>query len=246
MLPTDVKVDAQNLERPRLHGRGLFPAQMLPTMRWMMLTASFVSLTQCVSTNQVAKRTRCPGSVHHQGKGYGVVELDGHCWMAEDLASHQFLNGDSIPMGFKDQDWHAATSSAAEQVGHAVLYNWYAVTDSRGLCPQGWHVPSTTDWQSLIDACGGEGHAGASLKSKAGWDERGNGTNKSGFAAKPSGSKEFSGYVSGQGCYGYWWSSTPAPPYVSTVELNCLDNQAEIREDYDTRDGFSVRCIKVP
>ena len=37
-----------------------------------------------------------------------------------------------------------------------------------------------------------------------------------------------------------------APPYVSTVELNCLDNQAEIREDYDARDGFSVRCIKVP
>jgi len=100
--------------------------------------------------------------MHHQGKGYGVVELDGHCWMAEDLASHQFLNGDSIPMGFKDQDWHAATSSAAEQVGHAVLYNWYAVTDSRGLCPQGWHVPSTTDWQSLIDACGGEGNAGES------------------------------------------------------------------------------------
>ena len=37
--------------------------------------------------------------MHHQGKRYGVVELDGHCWMAEDLASHQFLNGDSIPMG---------------------------------------------------------------------------------------------------------------------------------------------------
>ena len=66
------------------------------------------------------------------------------------------------------------------------------------------------------------------------------------FAAKPSGSKEFSGYVSGQGCYGYWWSSTPAPPYVSTVELNCLDNQVEIREDYDARDGFSVRCIRFP
>ena len=185
MLPTDVKVNTQNLQRPRLHGRGLFPAQMLPTMRWMILAASFVSLTQCVSTNQVAKMTRCPGSMHHQGKGYGVVELDGRCWMAEDLASHQFLNGDSIPMGFKDEDWHAATSSAAEQVGHAVLYNWHAVTDSRGLCPQGWHVPSTTDWQSLIDTCGGERHAGASLKSKAGWDERGNGTNQSGFAAKP-------------------------------------------------------------
>ena len=39
--------------------------------------------------------------MHHQGKGYGVVELDGHCWMAEDLASHQFLNGDSIPMGLR-------------------------------------------------------------------------------------------------------------------------------------------------
>ena len=162
LLPTDVKVDAQNLQRPRLHGRGLFLAQMLPTMRWMMLTASVVSLTQCVSTDQVANGSRCPESMQHQGKGYGVVELDGRCWMAKDLASHQFLNGDSIPMGFKDQDWHAATSSAAEQVGRAVLFNWYAVTDSRGLCPQGWHVPSTTDWQSLIDACGGEGNAGES------------------------------------------------------------------------------------
>ncbi|MFM7700496.1 MAG: fibrobacter succinogenes major paralogous domain-containing protein, partial [Bacteroidota bacterium] len=95
------------------------------------------------------------------------------------------------------------------------LYNHYAVMDSRGLCPIGWHVPSDAEWTTLENQLGGSSVAGGALKSTAmqptsgGWNSPNTGaTNSSGFTALPGGLRNHFGvfsYVSGNGC---WWSSS--------------------------------------
>ena len=62
------------------------------------------------------------------------------------------------------------------------IYNWYAVNDPRGLAPEGWHVPTDQEWTALEKALGEN-----PMKSTWGWDEKGNGTNSSGFSLLPGG-----------------------------------------------------------
>ena len=76
---------------------------MLPTMRWMMFAASLVSLTPMRFNKSGCQKDEMSRIDASPRQRVWVVELYGHCWMAEDLASHQFLNGDSIPMGLKDR-----------------------------------------------------------------------------------------------------------------------------------------------
>ena len=99
------------------------------------------------------------------------------------------------------------------------LYNWYAVTDNRGLCPSGWVVPNNAQWDGLLDYVSGEGfQTGSALKSQAGWAqhvnsdgvaEDGNGEDVFGFGALPGGVRGENGNFSGAGSNGQWWSRTP-------------------------------------
>ena len=88
------------------------------------------------------------------------------------------------------------------------LYNGYAVSqdESRGLCPTGWHVPSSREWSTLADHFENLSIAAQQLKSTSGWTNRyENGTNLSGFGALPGGQRRsfFSSNSSA-----FWWTST--------------------------------------
>ncbi|MBK7446999.1 MAG: fibrobacter succinogenes major paralogous domain-containing protein [Ignavibacteria bacterium] len=82
--------------------------------------------------------------------------------MSENLEVSVFRNGDLIPEAQKDSEWKNAGDSGkpawchyknnpANGKKYGKLYNWYAVNDSRGLAPEGWHIPSDTEWTELIN-----------------------------------------------------------------------------------------------
>jgi len=83
------------------------------------------------------------------------------------------------------------------------LYDWHtAIGDwsrDKDVCPDGWHLPDTADWNMLVDYVGGDSIAGKKLKSKTDWREDSNGTDEYGFSALPG---------QNSGSYGHWWSST--------------------------------------
>jgi uncharacterized protein (TIGR02145 family) len=120
--------------------------------------------------------------------------------MTENLNVDKFRNGDPIPEAKIDEEWEEADENgepawcyydndSTNGVKYGKLYNWYAVTDPRGLAPEGWNVPIDEEWTTLIDFLGGEDVAGTKMKSTSGWAESGNGTKESGFSGLPGGNR---------------------------------------------------------
>ena len=114
--------------------------------------------------------------------------------MAENLNVEYYRNGDIIPQVQDEHEWASLKTGAwcyyendpANGKKYGKLYNWYAVNDTRGLVPEGWHIPSYSEWRELIEYLG-EDSAGTKMKSTSGWFENGNGTNSSGFGALGAG-----------------------------------------------------------
>src|ERR1035437_5039290 len=151
------------------------------------------------------------------GNSHNTVHIGSQVWMAANLNVSHFRNGDIIPEAEGADEWKKAgidrrpawcyyDNNPVNGRTYKKLYNWYAVNDPRGLAPYGWHVPSALEWTHLNDYFGGV--AGDKMKSTSGWESNGNGTNVSGFAGLPGGSRDDVGAFDNVGKYGYWWSST--------------------------------------
>ena len=112
---------------------------------------------------------------------YKTVTIGNQVWMKENLNVSTFRNGDPIPEAKTAEEWQAAgtekqpawcyyDNDPKNGVKYGKLYNWYAVNDSRGLAPSGYHVPTDLEWTVLADFLGGESVAGGKVKSANGWD----------------------------------------------------------------------------
>jgi uncharacterized protein (TIGR02145 family) len=203
-----------------------------------------------------------PGAgVTFGGYTYTTVVLgNGQEWMAENLRTTTYANGDPIPNVTDNTAWlqlttgawvHCLNNSSYENP-YGKLYNWYAVVDPRNVCPTGWHVPTDGEWTVLSDYLGGESVAGGKMKSTSGWDI--NGTNESGFSGLPGGGRDTNlGNFTPPGGMGNWWSASET--FAGTEDEGAairgigyfqgLDIPATLfRLTYYKRDGFSVRCLR--
>lgn len=175
--------------------------------------------------------------------------------MTKNLDVHRFRNGDSIPQAKSEANWvlakenqkpvwcyYAFDESNGRKYGK--LYNWYAVSDSRGLAPMGYHVASSLEWDSLVIFLGGREKAGMKLKSTTGWMNDGNGTNTIGFNSLPGGYCHQNGAFSDIGIIGYWWTSTER--YLSTADRFGLSYNSDglFSTFAYKQDSYSVRCLK--
>lgn len=190
-----------------------------------------------------------------EGNTYKTVSIAGKTWMAESLRTTKFSDGSSIPLVASGTPWASATSAAYINVDNSAdntpvygrLYNWYAVADSRKLCPDGWHVPSNQEYIDMITALGGSSVAGGKMKETgtAHWNApNGGATNQSGFTGRGAGYINYLGvfkdfkYITG------FWTSTQSTASTAyhvglLFDLADCDNYA-----VDKRTGFQVRCIK--
>jgi uncharacterized protein (TIGR02145 family) len=191
------------------------------------------------------------------GNTYATIVIGTQEWMAENLRTTRYSNGDSIPYIADGAEWQSLRTGAITQYEndslfssvYGMLYNWWASVDSRNICPQGWHMPSNDEWNILIDTLGGQSIAGGKMKSLALWDTpfpgaiNEIGTNESGFSGIPGGYRLY-GY-GGLGQYGMWWCTREVNNNRAN-ERRLTFGQLEIRNNttsYKT-DGLSCRCIK--
>ena len=190
---------------------------------------------------------------------YNTVQIGTQCWTKNNLKVSKYRNGDNIATGLSNSAWQNTTSGAYAIYNNAPvndglygkLYNHYAVTDSRGLCPTGWHVPSDGEWTTLVNHLGGSSVAGGSLKSTAmqptlgGWNPPNTGaTNSSGFTALPGGYRYYSGDFLAMSSFGYWWSSSVLSGSDAWNRYLGYNTSYVTRYDYYRTDGFSVRCCR--
>jgi len=174
--------------------------------------------------------------------------------MGSNLRTNRFRNGDLIPFPLTTSAWSGTVTTPAQALYNndpnsdslwGRLYNWYAVADSRGLCPTGWHVPSDAEWTTLTTSLGGVNLAGHAVKSSSGWASAGNGSNSSGFDGLPAGFRRETGVFEGINNHAYWWSSTglsltPANAYYRRASFNASNL---FRDNSLKRLGLSVRCV---
>lgn len=189
------------------------------------------------------------------GNAYTSVVIGSQVWMAQNLQTTRFRNGDPIPLVPIDNEWENSAQGAwcfynnERKFGKSYgnLYNWHAVSDSRGICPPGWHVPSDEEWQVLSDFLGGDKVAGDKMKETGTrhWAEPNNGaTNISGFTALPAGGRDEFGQfiVDRYGCH--WWSSTVTGSVDVRVRSIYFGYGSIMTDEYHPNSGFSVRCLK--
>jgi len=204
--------------------------------------------------------------IDQEGNSYKTIKIGPQEWMAENLNTSIYRNGDDIIHGIDNSIWTNANSSAIGLWAYynddpemacpfGKLYNWYACVDNRQLCPLGWHVPTEDDLVSLIDYLGGTLIAGGPLKSIGNfqdqtglWSEPNTAaSNSTGFSGIPSGIRLFGNFstFNGMGEVGVWWSSTAvdAPSaYTRLIDYNTYS--VFFGSSSDKRDGLPVRCLR--
>lgn len=190
------------------------------------------------------------------GNIYSTIRIGTQVWMVENLATTKYRDGTSIIRVEDNDRWSVIASGAycrpAPQSSvkierYGLLYNFHAVSDCSGLCPDGWRVPTADEWRELIDFLGGVEVAGGKMKtSNTGiWSVQVPGTtNESGFSALPAGGRGRLGSAGEVGNYATWWSSTTHDSLYAwhwglhPDKHNIRANPGHIQS------GFSVRCIK--
>ena len=205
-----------------------------------------------------------PGAgVTFNGYIYASIVLgNGQEWMAENLRTTTYRNGDPIPNVTDPNQWNALTTGAWAHYDnnsqyenpYGKLYNWFAVNDSRNVCPTGWHVPSDAEWSTFINYLDPNANGGSSTNTAGGkmkstgtqyWQSPNqNATNESGFSGLPGGYRYANGTYSGIGFDGYWWSSTEGSTDDAWSRYLGYDSGFVYRDNDDKKNGFSVRCLR--
>ena len=198
-----------------------------------------------------------PGAgVTFNGYTYTSIVLgNGQEWMAENLRTTTYANGDPIPNVTDANQWVNLTTGAWVHYNndsqyenpYGKLYNWYTVNDPRNVCPTGWHVPTDAEWTVLSDYLGGEPVAGGKMKSTGTqyWSSPNtDATNESGFSGLPGGDRFGSGTFGSIGSLGYWWSSTESGTNGAWDRGLDYSSGGVYRYDVNERVGLSVRCLR--
>jgi uncharacterized protein (TIGR02145 family) len=189
-----------------------------------------------------------------EGHIYQTVLIGSQFWMAENLRSATYANGEPIAnvtdiaawMQLSSGAWCHYDNNTANDAIYGKLYNWYTTVDPRSLCPAGWHVPTDAEWTVLTEYLGGESVAGGKMKSTTGWDAPNvAATNESGFSGLPGGLRYGNdGTFNGVGRYGYWLSSSEYSPSSAWNRALVYIAGNASRSVPEKQLGFSVRCLR--
>jgi len=193
------------------------------------------------------------------GNIYPTITIGSQTWTARNLEVTKFRNGETIPEAKSLKKWENAGNeekpawcyynyNSANGTKYGKLYNWYAVNDSRGISPEGLHIPSDAEWKILTDTLGGAIAAGEIMKSKIGWDNTADKTpfipEFNGFSGLPGGICNHSGAFYGIGDVGAWWSITWSRADIAWSRNLFYNSKGVSRDGTYKRVGLSVRLIK--
>jgi uncharacterized protein (TIGR02145 family) len=201
------------------------------------------------------------------------VTIGTQTWMQRNLDVVTFRNGDTIPQAAGDSAWMAAAENEtpawcyynndpANGAVYGKLYNWFALKDTRGLAPLGWHLPSDQEWTLMINTLDTSAHllqmggaesvkAGPLLKTAEGWKEEAvEANNSSGFTALPAGYRVHWNIEKTAAPFfaltesANWWSSTPTAGTDAWLRNVYYKNNQVKKYFFHRGYGFSVRCIQ--
>ena len=206
--------------------------------------------------------------IDYDGNTYKTVTIGTQEWTSENLNVEHYRNGDLIPQVQDPIEWSKLTTGAwcyynndpKNGKKYGKLYNWYAVSDPRGLAPEGWHVPSDAEWTKLTDFLGGNiievkledgtkywliESVGGKLKSVTLWNSPNEGaTNSCGFTAFPGGIRTGGGWIDDIGKNGFFCSASEVNDGDAWFRALIYDYSGVLRGFGSKLDGLSCRCVR--
>jgi len=202
------------------------------------------------------------------GNAYATLKIGEQVWMTENLKVTHYDNGDAIQYVkreeaesgvwinlitgaygiYNDDDSSTYQIAPHSFPGDGNLYNWYAVNDNRGICSEGWHIPTEEEYTELINFLGGESVAGRKMKKTNFWHQHNQyseeATNESGFTALPAGERNQWGlYYDIYKIATFWTANSIGNVYARLYKLS-YENSNITSENGFKPNGCSVRCIK--
>lgn len=189
------------------------------------------------------------------GNVYHTITIGHQVWMVENLKTTRFRDGTPIDYTqSNNNNWEQNLSGAYSwfeneinnKDDYGALYTWHAVNNDLGLCPAGWHVPASYQWQSLIYLVGDPDISGGILKERSVdyWRAPNTGaTNDYGFTALPGGARDYKGVFSPKGEEAIMWSSSKESGFSVSFKMHFTDRIIE-QQKYSENYFFSVRCLK--
>ena len=220
--------------------------------RLLILAVCAMTMAACSKKNEttVTTDTRIKDG---DGNVYDTVRIGAQVWLTENLKTTSYRNGDDIDEVSDSVQWSSTYTPAfctykndstyINEYGE--LYNWFAVHESRELCPTGYHIPADSEWTALINYLGT--NAGGKLKETGlmHWVSPNAGaSDSSGFHALPGGDRYRTGEYNWDGKYGHWWAADTSLPGQARIIRLDYNGPNVYRTDRDKRDGYSVRCLK--
>lgn len=192
---------------------------------------------------------------------YRTIVVGSQTWMAENLnyeykvdgvSYGNYCNSDDCKNYGRYYTWAAAIDSVKLYDGGNGVDCGYCKTCTlpakvQGICPEGWHLPTYTEWQTLFTAVGGESYAGEVLKSQTGWEDdkgkSGNGTDAYGFTALSTGRYTY-GFFCDAGLAAYFWSARQSGRSDNAYYMYLSYRGYAGLADNNKGFGLSVRCLK--
>ena len=221
--------------------------------------------TKTSSSSSIESATSCKDCEYgtltdsRDGQTYKTIVIGTQTWMAENL-------------NFETEESYCLDDDAVNCSKYGRLYKWAAAMDGagtwtsngkgcgydvtcspiypvRGICPEGWHLPDTTEFKTLFDAVGGASTGGIALKSTSGWKDNdgssGNGTDAYAFSVLPAGEANDYGRYDGEGGTARFWSSTEANK-EKAYDIRLLFHKENVAIDILSPKfyAYSIRCVK--
>jgi len=186
-------------------------------------------------------------TIEYEGQIYNTVQIGDQCWLKENLNVGIRIDGAQNPTDNGIIEKYCYDNDEVNCDEYGGLYQWneamqYTTEEGvRGICPDGWHIPTYAEFEKLIDAVNEDGNA---LKEIGQGIENGEGTNTSGFSALLAGYRAVNGSYS-LSDFNIWSSFGIRFPDASTIlYFENASSAINLNWSYDKRRGFSVRCIK--
>jgi uncharacterized protein (TIGR02145 family) len=230
---------------------------------------SSIPLADLDSINYTINIDTCPAFVTDvEGNIYDVVAFGNQCWMKENLKTSHYRNGALIPSPANDAQWNATVTGACADYNYSTantniygkLYNYFAVADTQGLCPVGWHVTEDWEWNVVVKRidpyadttclCYQSLTAGTALKETGyihwiGPVSSSHSTNSSRLTLFAGGHRLGQGSFNTLRQEAFFWTATKIPgtfPYARY--LTYLNNCILRTNGYNGKYGLSVRCVQ--
>jgi len=212
-------------------------------------------------------KTQAQTVIDYDGNVYDTVHIGTQAWLKQNLKVTHYSNGDAIPIITSNNQWTLLSSgarcyydndSATNKSIYGGLYNWYAVNDSRNICPTGWHVPTDSEWKTLevylgmsqlaSDATGWRGTTEGGKLKESGythWLSPNTGaSNISNFTALPGGYRSYTdGSYTVLSYNAEFWSSTQYDNTRAYDRELWYNNATAYRGYWSKNYGIAVRCI---